>query len=188
MNILGNRPQPVFAGEIADWERFSREWLLYESILRQTQTAEIPDHLMFIIFRRSLDKASLDKLDATLVTNPHTSFVEFWQGLAKEFTRDPSGHYRREWQKIGLKGVRELTAQNWRAYRSAFELALSRVEDATEREIEEKIMAELPPLARKGGLRKSKESTGSILGESSQTVPPKPGRVGCDVLLIDFKA
>ena len=109
INILGNRPQPVFSGDVADWERFSQEWLLYESILRQTQHTEIPDHLMFIIFRRILDKTSLDKLDATLFNDPRTSFVHFWQGLTKKFTRDPSGHYRREWKKIGLKGARELT-------------------------------------------------------------------------------
>ena len=42
-----------------------------------------------------------------------------------------------------MKGKGQLTVANWRKFQTDFEHALTRVEDATEAEVERKILAEL---------------------------------------------
>ena len=148
MNILGSQPPPEFSGNMADWERFSQEWAFYESVLQQTQPAGFPDGILLIIFRRSLDETSRQKLDAAMRLNPRLTFTQFWDTLVTEFARDPSAYHRKEWLKVSLNKKSELNPQTWRTFRCAFELALSRVEDATEREVEERLLGELPPYWR----------------------------------------
>ena len=148
-HLLSTRTQPTFSGDPGDWERFSPEWVRYEAILRQGQGEDVPDAVMLAIFRLSLDVASVNKLDAALRENPQLTFKAFWDDLVREFSYDPTGHYRREWSKVVLHiSGRDMTLSEWRNYWSALELAGGRIDDLSEREKWERLMHDLPGYMR----------------------------------------
>ena len=91
-----------------------------------------------------LDETSQRRLRLRRTEEPHLHFVEFWRQLESEFGRDQTTHYRDEWERVTLGGDGKLTVADWRNFQSKFELALGRVEDATETEVERKILVELP--------------------------------------------
>jgi hypothetical protein len=94
--------------------------------------------------RGCLDQGAKNRLAAALERNPQLTYNEFWRDLEREYSRDLTSHYRREWEKVTLGGVRRLTPQMWRIFESEFSLKATRVGDVTEREMEERLLAELP--------------------------------------------
>ena len=76
--------------------------------------------------------------------NPNLTYAEFWQVLEQDFGRDLSGLYRKEWDKVTLGGVRNITPQMWRQFEAECEVKSRRVGDITDREREDRIKRELP--------------------------------------------
>ena len=58
--LLANNPPPQFSGEDVDWDRFAREWVSHESIVRQLGGDQINDFVLFHMLRPSLDKSMQD--------------------------------------------------------------------------------------------------------------------------------
>ncbi len=87
--------------------------------------------------------ATQNRLRAMLRLHLDLSYAKFWQTIDREFTRDHEGARRRDWEAVKPpKG--HLTLTGWRTYRTAFEMALSLVVKYSEREVEEKVLQDLP--------------------------------------------
>ena len=74
-------------------------------------------------------------------------FAYFYRILARireVFGRDLSSQHRDEWERVTLRAGEKLTSAEWRSYQVAFEITLGRVEDATESEVERRILSALP--------------------------------------------
>ena len=143
-NLVSKVTQPKFSGHEADFADFSREWKQFMRVMCPGGVDQENDVLVLEILKSSLDPASQNKLAALLEQNPDLTYMGYWRELEKDFCRDFAAHYRREWEKVSLNGVRHPTPNQWRTFVSNFELKCLRVEDATDREKEERILAELP--------------------------------------------
>ena len=71
-------------------------------------------------------------------------FSDFGENWRSFLGRDLSSQHRDEWERVTLKAGEKLTSAEWRSYQVAFELALGRVEDATESEVGRRILSVLP--------------------------------------------
>ena len=148
MSILAFRALTNFSGEDIDWENFSRDWQVYEAMLEQSWGGKVPDLFMFEILYHSLDRSMQDKLRSSRIQNPTLTYHDFWESMEKIFVKDQSQIRRNDWRRVSLPRGNELSSQIWRAYQNAFELAVSRIEDITEQEIEAKIIQDLPSIWR----------------------------------------
>ena len=83
--LLANNPPPQFSGEDVDWDRFAREWVSHESIVRQLGGDQINDFVLFHMLRSSLDKSMQDCLERRRRESPNLSFSQFWQEFEKNF-------------------------------------------------------------------------------------------------------
>ena len=108
------------------------------------------DDVLFEFLREALDTASQLKLKARREVNPGLTYVSFWRELERELGKDLTVYARREWEKVSLRGVKRLDQFAWRNFTSEFEFKLSQVGDATDREVEERLMDELPGELRRG--------------------------------------
>ena len=142
--MLANNPPPHFSGEDADWEKFAKEWAAYEKLVRQVGDGDMVEVVIFQSLNTSLDPAGRDFLERRRAEEPTLTFTQFWLQLKKIFDRDMLKVYRRKWVAVTLPANREFTSKAWRTYKSAFELALRQVLDASENEIVAKILQDLP--------------------------------------------
>ena len=63
--------------------------------------------------------------------------------MEREFGRDQESAKRGEWERVHLRSG-EMTLASWRSYRIAFEAALSQTHGISEREVEQKVLRDLP--------------------------------------------
>jgi hypothetical protein len=103
----------------------------------------VPDVCLFDLFRSSVDVATQNQLRAMCRKEPDLTFAKFWQTVDRKFTHDHENARRREWEAISIPHG-QLLLLKWREYRNAFEVALSLTQKASEREVEEKIVRDLP--------------------------------------------
>ena len=112
--------------------------------MSQGGTDPVSEEALLGFLREALDPASQHRLKARREANPILTYSAFWKELERDFGRDPSAHSRREWERVSLKGVRRLDQFTWRNFTAEFEFKLTQVPDATEREIEERLLDQLP--------------------------------------------
>ena len=93
-----------------------------------------------------MDPTSLADFQARYEANNDLTFAEFWEAIDKDFGRDASGQNKAAWRKVKLQiSGKRLTLAEWRAFQSQFNLKKGRVDDRTEQDEYELIMAPLPP-------------------------------------------
>ena len=134
---------PKFSGDEADWQEFSQGWAHYQNVIRETEGREVGDGILFNILELCVDEATKCKIRSERRRDVSLPFRKFWQGLEREFGRDQEGARRREWERVQLREG-EISLASWRSYRVAFEAALSQVEGVSDREIEQKVLRDLP--------------------------------------------
>ena len=145
--LVSKMPAPVFSGREADWADFAREWKRYLQILCPDGMERAQaDMLVLEALRGSLDPASRKMLLSALETDPGLTYRAFWRILEQEFSRDLTTHYRQEWEKVTLEGKRHITPLMWRNFESDFAFKAARVGDVTNREMEERLLLQLPPI------------------------------------------
>ena len=146
LNSLVNQIKaPTFSGNEADFADFAREWKQYiRMVSSESGVIAIGDALALDTLKRALDHASRQKLIAAMDKNPNLKYDEFWKVLETDFSRDLTGVHRKEWEKVTLGGVRNITPQMWRKFEAELQVKSSRVEDITDREKESRIKRELP--------------------------------------------
>ena len=143
--LIGKLAPPIFSGLDSDFADFSREWKRYLHVMCPDGVDQPEgDILILETLRGCLDVGARNRLASALERNTHLTYNDFWRELEREYTRDLTSHYRREWEKVTLGGARRLTPQMWRVFESEFSLKATRVGDVTEREMEERLMSELP--------------------------------------------
>jgi hypothetical protein len=147
-NMVNQMKLPTFSGEEAEFADFAREWREYVRVMCPAGTASVGDPLLLGMLKKALDHASTQKLTSAMEANPNLTYTEFWRTLEEDFGRDLTGVYRKEWEKVSLGGVRNITPQMWRKFEADFELKARRVGDITDREKEDKIKRELPESMR----------------------------------------
>jgi hypothetical protein len=108
-----------------------------------SEGGHVPDVFLFDLFRSSVDPATQNWLRAMRKKEPDLTFAKFWQTVDREFTRDHENARRCEWEAISIPHG-QLSLLKWREYRNAFEVALSLKQKVSDREIEEKILRDLP--------------------------------------------
>ena len=143
-DMMAKRPKPKLLGFDADWRDFARDWEDFQLFLEQACPGEVPNFLLLELLHDCLDETSQRRLSLRRTEEPHLHFVEFGRQLESEFGRDRTTHDRDKWERLTLGGDGKLTVADWRNFQSKFEFALGRVEDATETEMERKILVELP--------------------------------------------
>ncbi len=74
---------------------------------------------------------------------PDLTFAKFWHTVDSEFTRDHENARRRDWEAISIPHG-QLSLLKWREYHNAFEVVLSLTQKVSDREVEEKILRDLP--------------------------------------------
>ena len=144
---LATRKPPSFTGEESDWHEFARDWTEFLAALRESEGREVSDILLFGVLEACLDPATSHKLKAERERDPSLTFSGFWKKLEREFGRDYEDMRRREWERVALKPG-ELTLSSWRAYRVAVEAALTNIAGITSREMDSKLVRDLPVPAR----------------------------------------
>ena len=148
-NRMSKRTPPKFTGKDSDWKDFSRDWLRYLGHVRKVAgNGNVNEYIALQLLFDSLDRASQDKLDAARDLDPELTYSSFWGALSQEYDRDMTDEFRDEWQRVTLRHVQKLTVSAWREYQAAFEKALFRATDVSEREAERKLESELPPSLR----------------------------------------
>ena len=147
LNILqmAKKPSPFTGREAGDWQRFSREWKPYEKILEQTYPPTMWDTVKLENLKGLLDKTSLADFQAKYEANNELTFEEFWEEIDREFGRDATAQNRAAWKKVRLhQSGKRLSLDDWRAFQREFVLRRGRVEDRTENEEWELLIAQLP--------------------------------------------
>ena len=144
--LMANKA-PEFSGEEEDWITFSHQWSNFLEVLKATEGREIEDVVWFGILESCVDDATKSKIQSERRKDHRLSFSRFWQGLEREFGRDQESAKRSEWERVHLKPG-EITLASWRSYRIAFEAGLSQLQGITDREIEKKVVQDLPPNLR----------------------------------------
>ena len=140
--LMANKA-PEFSGEEEDWVNFSQRWSDFVEFLRATEGREIEDVVLFGILESCVDDATKSKIRSERRREPGLNFSRFWQGLEREFGRDQESAKRGEWERVHLRSG-EMTLASWRSYRIAFEAALSQTHGISEREVEQKVLRDLP--------------------------------------------
>ena len=140
--LMANKA-PEFSGEEEDWVHFSQRWSDFVEVLRATEGREIEDVVLFGILESCVDDATKSKIRSERRREPGLNFSRFWQGLEREFGRDQESAKRGEWERVHLRSG-EMTLASWRSYRIAFEAALSQTHGISEREVEQKVLRDLP--------------------------------------------
>ena len=147
LNVLSmaRKPSPFTGQEPGDWPRFVREWKPFERILEQTYPPTLWDTVKLENLKSLLDKTSLADFQAKYEANSELTFAEFWEEIDKEFGRDTTAQNRAAWKKVKLNMAGKiLTLADWRTFQREFVLHRGRVEDRTENEEWELLIAQLP--------------------------------------------
>ena len=55
--MLASNVAPHFSGEDSDWEDFSKEWIMHEKLIRESQVLPVPDSIMIDALKRCLDES-----------------------------------------------------------------------------------------------------------------------------------
>ena len=143
-DMLTSWQKPKFSGCATDYRSFSRKWEEYYTFVKTTCPDQIPDAFWLRILKGCLDPVSQGDMDRELERDPNLSLATFWKKLEKVFGRDMSMQYRDDWERVTLRGIDDLNWDTFREFRISFELAVGRVEDTTEAEVERRLLAELP--------------------------------------------
>ena len=107
------------------------------------QGGPVPDDIMLSLLKGSLDRTSQNRLVTRQEAKPGLTYAEFWGELQGVFGADVPERNRQEWERVTVRGKR-LDPDVWRDFQAEFEMTLRRVEDARDREVRERIMAEIP--------------------------------------------
>jgi hypothetical protein len=143
-SMVNQMKMPEFSGNESDFADFAREWQQYVRIMCPGGASSVGDALLLGLLKKALDHASRQRLISSMEANPDLKYSTFWKSLEADFGRDLTGVYRREWEKVTLGGVRNITPKMWRQFIADFELKARRVGDITDREKEDRIRRELP--------------------------------------------
>lgn len=135
--LISKMKRPTFSGKAEDWREFAREWGNWFDLVKEW-TPGISDKAGLELLKDSLDPASNMLLVAMRDKDPSLTFVSFWRTLQTEFEKNLESHYRRQWEAVSLKGVSQISPYAWRNFVAEFRMALGRVDDVSEREIEKK--------------------------------------------------
>ena len=137
-------------------------------LLRQSPMGQPNDIMTLEILKGSLDEISRLRLQARRERDPSITFVRFWQELERTHVRDVADRYRQEWERLSVSHLPRLTLMELRKFHAKFEIALGRVEDASEEEIAKKFLQALPQKVRKTFCKKHQNEPTASIGCAQQ--------------------
>ena len=92
-----------------------------------------------------MDKTTLTDFQAKFELAGEVSFADFWDEIDREFGRDADHQNKQAWRRVRLHiAGKRLKSKEWRTFEKEFILRRNRVDDRTENQEYELIMAQLP--------------------------------------------
>ena len=91
-----------FSGRAEDFDEFARTWEQWLTLMLSNADGPLPDLMVLMFLRPSLDAASAALLDARMRADPNLGYYTFWAEFRGRFQRDVQAMHRRNWQQVKL--------------------------------------------------------------------------------------
>ena len=136
----------LFEDKPEDWDRFDREWKKYEQLVGSTGYL-MSDPMRLQILRSRVGPASQLILQELEDQNPHLPFAQYYQALARHYSRDASEQARKAWKRVRLlpNGEGIIDLYTFKKFCGEFKVYRNRVGDWTSTEEYTNLMENLPP-------------------------------------------